>query len=46
MGEKMCHQETRIKVPWTKPKWEGLRVGGEGVWGWGMWWQENGDNCI
>ena len=23
----------------------GLRIGGGGVWGWGEWGRENGDNC-
>ena len=34
-----------LKDPWTKPKGEGLRVGGGGGWGGGKWWQEDGDNC-
>ena len=38
-------QGTCVKYPWTKPKGEGLRVGGGGGWGGGKWWQENGDNC-
>ena len=33
-----------IKDPWTKPKGEGLRVGGEGGWGRGKTWWEKGDN--
>ena len=30
---------------WTKPKGVGSRVGGGVVWGRGVWWSENGDNC-
>ena len=37
-------QGTCIKAPWTKPKGEGLMVGGGSGWGGRKWWQENGNN--
>ena len=43
MGE--GHQGTCMKDTWTKPKGEGLRVGGRDGWGGVAWWGENGDNC-
>ena len=39
------HQGTCVKDPCTKPRGEGLRVGGGGKSGRGKWWQENEDNC-
>ena len=39
------HQGTCIKDPWTKPRREGLKVGGVGGWGGVKCWWENGDNC-
>ena len=45
-GKEKVHQGTCIKDTWTKPKGTGSRVGDKDGWGGGLWWGENGDNCI
>ena len=45
-GKEKVHQGTCIKDTWTKPKGTGSWVGDKVGWGGGLWWGENGDNCI
>ena len=37
---------TSIKDTWTKAKGGRIEGGRWGWLGWGVWWGENGDNCV